>query len=75
MKEYSGWPPAMIPTSNEVPPMSVVMMSPTPISLPKNTEPVTPETGPESSVRSGASIAFSTDTEPPPHCVIWSGWR
>src|ERR1700692_2695245 len=24
--EYAGWPPAMMPTSNEVPPMSVVMM-------------------------------------------------
>ena len=64
----------MMPTSNEVPPMSVVMMFGTPISLPRYSEPVTPDTGPESSVSSGDSIAWSTEIEPPPHCVICSGW-
>ena len=73
MNEYSGCPPAMMPTSNDVPPMSVVMMSGTPISLPKNTDPVTPDTGPESRVSRGESIALSTEIEPPPHCVICSG--
>ena len=38
-------------------------------------EPVTPDTGPESSVSSGELIALSTEIEPPPHCAICSGWR
>jgi hypothetical protein len=57
VKEYSGCPSWMMPTSNEVPPMSVVMMFGTPINLPRYSDPVTPDTGPESSVSSGDSIA------------------
>ena len=71
--EYAGWPPEMMPTSNEVPPMSVVIMFEQSINPLKYSEPVTPDTGPESSVNSGDSIALSTEIEPPAHCVICSG--
>src|SRR4029079_2689229 len=47
----------MIETSNEVPPMSVVMTFFSPIALPRNIDAVTPDTGPESRVSSGASPA------------------
>ena len=62
----------MIETSNDVPPMSVVMTFFAPIAAPRNIDAVTPDTGPESSVRSGASPARATGTVPPPHWVICS---
>jgi hypothetical protein len=65
----------MIETSNEVPPMSVVMMCFSPIAAPRNIEAVTPATGPESSVSSGASPARATGTVPPPHWAICRPWR
>src|SRR5690349_3275320 len=52
----------MMPTSNEVPPISLVMTFFSPISSARYIEPVTPDTGPESSVSSGASTAFATAT-------------
>ena len=54
--------------------MSVVMTFFSPIAAPRNIDAVTPETGPESSVRSGASPARATGTVPPPHCVICRPW-
>ena len=68
-------PSWMMETSNEVPPMSVVMTFFSPIAAPRNIDAVTPDTGPESSVSSGASPARSTGTVPPPHCVICRPWR
>ena len=53
--------------------MSVVMMFGQPISRPRNADPVTPDTGPESSVSKGESIALSIEIEPPALCVICSG--
>ena len=50
--------------------MSVVMMLRSPIAAPRNIDAVTPETGPESSVSSGASPARATGTVPPPHWAI-----
>ena len=61
------------PTSNDVPPRSVVMMLGVFMSVPRNTEPVTPATGPESKVSKGASWALRTVMVPPAHCVICSG--
>ncbi len=53
--------------------MSVVMMFFSFITVPRYCEPVTPDTGPESRVSSGASRALRTEIVPPAHCVICSG--
>src|SRR5262245_65001646 len=46
--EYAGLPAWMIETSNEVPPMSVVITFFSPIAAPRNIDAVTPDTGPRS---------------------------
>src|SRR5256886_8374654 len=50
----------MIETSNEVPPMSVVMTFFSPIAAPRNIDAVTPDTGPESSVRDRKSTRLNS---------------
>ena len=56
-------------TSNDVPPMSVTMMSGSPIRSARNALPSVPMTGPECTVRIGARWASSAVMVPPAHCA------
>ena len=61
----SGTPPKQTATSDEVPPMSKVMMRSKPARRATNAAPFTPPDGPESTVWIGWSCAAPTDMRPP----------